>query len=460
MPAESRLLRRQLLVWLLMPLLVLLAADALVSYFVAVRFSNRAYDRALEEVAAELSLHVVAGAGGLAFDLPESAQRVLLADPQDRVWFQVIDRDGAHIAGEATFPPTSGARGKHVFDAMIGGEPVRVVQVEVAHDAGVRPASIVRVAETLNKRSALAREILISVVVPQLALVAIAVGIVWVGVSRGLAPLERLRYAIASRGHTDLRPLEEAAVPGEVRPLVHAMNDLMRRLDTALTLQSRFISDAAHQLKTPVAGLRAQLELILRESDPARMREALSRQYIGVERLARLVAQLLSLARNEPEAARALAMATVDLNGLALEGTMDWVPEALKKEIDLGFEGCDAPVLVHGDAGRLRELLDNLLDNAIRYSPPGGRVTVRVFDAPRPTLAVSDDGPRIPVAERRRVFERFHRLLGSQADGSGLGLAIAREIAHLHGADITLDDDADGIGNTFSVGFPQAPAAP
>ncbi len=454
MPPESRPLRRQLLGWLLVPLLLLLAADALVSYFVAVRFSNRAYDRALEEVAAELSLHVVAGANGLRFDLPEAAQRVLLADPEDRLWFQVSDRNGARVAGEAAFPAAARGRGARVFDATINGEAVRVVQLEVAGDAGVRPASVVRVAETLHKRNALAREILASVVLPQLALVAIVVAIVWVGVSRGLAPLERLRYAIASRGHTDLRPLEEASVPGEVRPLVHAMNDLMRRLDSALTLQSRFIADAAHQLKTPVAGLRAQLELLLRENDPERMREALSRQYIGVERLARLVAQLLSLARNEPEAARALAMTAVDLNGLALEGTMDWVPEALKKEIDLGFEGRDAPVLVHGDAGRLRELLDNLLDNAIRYSPPAGRVTVRVFDAPRPTLAVSDDGPRIPLAERRRVFERFHRLLGSEADGSGLGLAIAREIARLHGAEIVLDDDTDGVGNTFSIGFP------
>ncbi|GIX26833.1 MAG: hypothetical protein KatS3mg123_0714 [Burkholderiales bacterium] len=240
----------------------------------------------------------------------------------------------------------------------------------------------------------------------------------WNGVQRGLAPLETLRQAIASRSHVDLRPLPEGGVPGEVQPLVHAMNDLMHRLDHALTLQSRFIADAAHQLKTPVAGLRAQLELMLRETDPQRLREGLSRQYVGVERLARLVSQLLSLARNEPEALRTVRLQPVDLSDLALQSTMDWVPEALKKEIDLGFEGlrsrpCWSTAIQRAGCGSCST---TLLDNAIRYTP-AGRAGSRCgcTIAPRPS-----GGGRATTGRASRwrsggaSFERFHRLLGSR----------------------------------------------
>ncbi|HYD07930.1 MAG TPA: HAMP domain-containing sensor histidine kinase, partial [Reyranella sp.] len=226
------------------------------------------------------------------------------------------------------------------------------------------------------------------------------------------------------------------------------------RLDRALTLQARFIADAAHQLKTPIAALRAQLDVALREPDPVRLREAVEASYPGLERLSRLASQLLSLARNEPEAAGAVRFESLDLNVLGLQVATQWVPEAIKRDLDLGFEAAPAPVLVRGDAGRLRELLDNLLDNAVRYSRAGGRITVRVTAAPAASLEVSDDGPSIPPEERERVFERFHRLLGTSRDGSGLGLAIAREIAALHGARITLRDDADGVGNAFAVSFP------
>lgn len=462
MATNRPLLRTKLLWWLLVPLIALLALDALVSYFAAVRFSQRAYDRSLAEIARELALHVVQRDGRVVFDLPEPAQRVLLTDPSDTLYFRVVAADGKGLAGDErlgqpfTFPRSG--HGQAFFDASIDGVPVRVAAREVLQPGGSVPIATIIVAETGTKRGELTREILLSVLLPQLLLIAIAGLLVWNGVQRGLAPLGALRQAIASRSHLDLRPLPESGIPGEVQPLVQAMNDLMRRLDHTLTLQSRFIADAAHQLKTPVAGLRAQLELMLRESDPQRLREALSRQYVGVERLARLVSQLLSLARNEPEALRTVRLEPVDLNALALETTMDWVPEALKKDIDLGFEGLERPLVIHGDAARLRELFDNLLDNAIRYSRQGGRVTVRVHDQPRPAVAIHDDGPRIPVEERRRIFERFHRLLGNSADGSGLGLAIAQEIARIHGAEITLADDADGVGNTFSVSF-KAPAS-
>jgi len=240
-----------------------------------------------------------------------------------------------------------------------------------------------------------------------------------------------------------------------VRPLVDEVNELMARLGKTFDFQNRFVADAAHQLKTPVSGLKAQIELALRESDPERVRHSLAQLYISADRLSRLVRQLLSLARNEPGALDTVQLQPLDLNAFALEVSMDWVPHAIKRNIDLGFEGVEQPLVIDADRDRLRELINNLIDNAIRYSQPGGRVTVRAGRTPAGhcKLAISDDGPSIPVAERQRIFERFHRLLGTQEDGSGLGLAIVSEIATLHGASIELEEDVDGVGNTFSVFF-------
>jgi len=457
--SNRQLLRRQLLTWLLVPLFLLLSTDTFISYWVAVSFSQRAHDRTLVEIAREVSLYLRrANGGALALQMPAEARRLLLNDPVDRVYFQVAAPDGRAVAG-SSLPapdrkPTPSAR-EVIYDARANGDPVRIVELTLDADAiSGRPAAVVRVAETMDKRNNLAREILLSVVIPQLLLILIAGIVVWIGVVRGLAPLQRLQRSLASRSHLDCSPVSEEGVPGEVRPVVHSFNELLARLNRVLTHQSRFISDAAHQLKTPIAALSTQYQVAMRERDPERMRLAIERLSPMLERLSRLVSQLLSLARNEPEAVPTVAMDWLDLNALALEAATDWVPEARKRRIDLGFEAAAAPVMVRGDAGRLRELLDNLLDNAIRYTAEGQNVTVQVTGGAAPGVAINDDGPSIPPHERERVFERFHRLLGSSQDGSGLGLAIAQEIARLHGARIDLSEDTDGIGNTFAVSFP------
>jgi two-component system sensor histidine kinase TctE len=459
MPPSQPLLRNQLVTWVLAPLLLLLAADTFVSYRVALSFAQRAYDRSLVEIAREISLHLHGADGRVELDLPEEARRVLLSDTADRVWFAVATRDGRVLAGDDIPPAAHGARGapqsEAFYDARVEGAPVRVVEVQVAADASSgRPGALVRVAETEAKRNGLAREILASVIVPQLLLIVIAGAVVWVGVVRGLSPLERLRGALAARSHRDRSPVAAHDVPGEVMPLVDSINELLARLDKALTLQSRFIADAAHQLKTPIAAVRTELELAQRQGDPAQARQSIASAHAGLERLSRLASQLLSLARNEPEAAGAVQLAALDLDALVLEVAKEWVPAALRRDIDLGFEPSGQATRVRGDAARLRELLDNLLDNAVRYTRDGGRITVRVTAAG--IVEVSDDGPSIPPSERVRVFERFHRLLGNSKDGSGLGLAIAQEIARIHGTEILLREDADGIGNTFSVALPRA----
>lgn len=463
MPDRPAFLRKQLLVWLFVPLSALLVADAVVSYWVALSFSQRAYDRSLVEIARDLTLHLRPQPGGIALDLPEAARRVLFSDPDDAIHFEVSTEDGKLAAGErlpaAPHDTEADQRRERLYGAEVTGMPMRVVELRT--EVGSAPNAsrmIVRVAETQHKRTGLAWEILLSVLIPQILLILIAGVVVWIGVVYGLAPLSRVQEAVALRSARDFRPVELGGVPGELRPLVQSINELLERLEAALTLQSRFIADAAHQLKTPVAALQAQLELAARENDAERIRENLRRACTGLDRLSRLVSQLLSLARNEPQATPAVQLVALDLNALTLEATTRWVPEALKKRIDLGFEGIETGVMVHGEPGRLHELLDNLLDNAVRYTHEGGRVTVCVSDDDAPTIAINDDGPSIPAEERERVFQRFHRLLGSPRDGSGLGLSIAQEIARLHGATISLRDDADGIGNTFSISFPPAAA--
>jgi two-component system sensor histidine kinase TctE len=454
MPGRPPLLRSQLLLWLLVPLFVLLLVDSLLSYGVAFEFSRRAYDRSLLEIARDISLHLRRDAAGVSLELPPEARSILLEDSDDRIYHAVGRAGAAVLAGDA-IPPRPDADGSEAtesfYDAEVRGAPVRVVELQVAATGGGAPAAVVRVAETLNRRNALAREILLAVILPQALLLLVAGAIVWVGVTRGLAPLERLRRAVAARSHRDWSPVAADDVPGEVRPLLQAIDELVAKLDRALTLQNRFIADAAHQLKTPITVLKANLELALREGEPERARQALEAAHAGLERLSRVVSQLLSLARNEPEGARGTVLAALDLNAVALESASAWVPAAIKRGIDLGFEAAPAAVPIRGDAARLRELFDNLIDNAVRYTLENGRVTVRVFADP-PALHVDDDGPRIPAAEREAVFERFHRLLGNPRGGSGLGLAIAQEIARAHGAAITLSDD--GAGNTFRVSFP------
>jgi two-component system sensor histidine kinase TctE len=434
------------------PLCLVLLVDVVGSY-VAVRAIVRSiYDGELAEIARELVLHVAADGARAAFNLSSDAERTLLLDQYDQVYYSVHSGSGRVVAGRADLPYLPVAPGTLGFsDASYAGAPVRIAVL--ARRVEDHPV-VIEVAETTVKRTLLARKLLLGVALPQVGLIVLAAALVWFGVARGLSPLEHLRRAVASRSHLDMSPIEAPGIPGEVHPFIVAINDLMQRLAGVLDFQARFIADTAHQLRTPVAGLKAHIEVALREKTLSQTRAALAHLYTSAERLSRLVAQLLSLARNEPHSARTDNFAPVDFNKLSFDATTEWVAHAYRKNIDLGFEGADREVTVRGDATRLVELINNLVDNAIRYTPPGGRVTVQVRDEPVPQLVVSDDGPRIPVEERDRVFERFHRLLGTHAEGSGLGLAIVRDIASLHDAKIDLIDDSDGVGNTFIVSFP------
>ncbi len=452
--SKPKPLRTQLLRWLLYPLLALLAIDATVSFGLAGYFSKNAYDKALVEVGHELSLQIRKDQSGISLDLPEVARRLLLQDPQDKIFFELLDGNGSRIAGEEIPRPSRDAKASRnnilLYDAHIDGAPVRVVQLTLEEMSG----ATIRVAETNVKRAEMAQQIIASVLLPQVILVLLVGVLIPFGVLRGLAPLKSLESAIAARSARDRSPLNESNVPTEVVPLVTSMNNLLARLDTVLNAQSRFVADAAHQLKTPVAALNAYVELLERcqnESDRANIINKLGG---AVERMSRVVSQLLALAKNDTNDVQHPNFQVIDLNVLLLEICSDWVPQAIKRGIDLGFESHTDGVFVVGAPDRLNELFDNLIDNALRYSRSSGFVTVRVLATPSPAVSIRDDATTIPETERALIFDRFYRLLGS-GDGSGLGLAIAKEIALMHQANIEIRADAeDNIGNNITVTFP------
>jgi two-component system, OmpR family, sensor histidine kinase TctE len=239
-----------------------------------------------------------------------------------------------------------------------------------------------------------------------------------------------------------------------VRPLIGAVNDLLERLQQVMQAQKRFVADAAHQLRTPFAGLKTQVELALRENDEARKQHALQHMLTSTRHGTRLVNQLLALARNEPGGQGDETFARLELTQLAQECAMQWVPMALEKNIDLGFEGVAAQAWIRGDGVSLTEMLGNLIDNAIRYTQAGGHITISVVaEQGRVELRVEDNGPGIEQPHRERVFERFYRVLGSGQSGSGLGLAIVAEVVKRHGAEIVLEHGSEGPGTRISIHF-------
>ena len=447
---SERSLRANLLRMLLPPIAAVLALGAVVAYFPSIEPATEAYDQALVDVGVSLGSYIRGSQAGYRFDLPPAVEQVLRRDRFDTVYYRVISPGGQDIAGEAGLPgppPEKDAReGLVRYDTRVRGDDVRAVSVQAPCG---RSTCTVLVAETTVKRSRLAREILVSSLFPELLIAAATLVIVWFGVKRGLRPLARLSEEIKARSPGDLRPIE-AAGPEETRPLVAALNGLLNEVAQASRSQQRFLADAAHQLRTPLAGLQAHTELALAQPLPEACRAQIEQVHEATIRTARLANQLLALARAEPGARGAAA--ECDLKALAGASADEWVHQALARELDLGFELEAAPV--RGDPLLLREALANLVHNAIAYSPPGGRITVRTGkrDA-RSFVEVEDDGPGIPPGERARVLERFYRVPGTPGTGSGLGLAIVHEIAAGHGASLTLGEGAQGRGCRVGITF-------
>lgn len=465
-------LRRQLLLWLLVPQLVLWGVGAVVTYHVALRYANEAMDESLALATRALARQIRPLGQGLLIDFPRAAQDILQADPKDPFYYMASSPPGQFILGFPQMPalPPGVPReiGRTVlYDAQMRVDAadappitVRVAALMLDHggDGAARAPMLVQVARSSANREGMARRILVDTVLPLSGLIVLMTLIVGAGIRAGLAPLSRLRAMVEGRGPQDLTPLSLEASPLEVRALARAINELLAAVQRNLVAQRRFLHDAAHQLRTPLAGLKSQTELALAEAvDPAQ-RARLQRVHESAARSAHLVSQLLALARAEPEAASAAGRTELDLHAVAQAVTAEWVPRALQAGVDLGFDDrTGGPCPVVGTPLLLREALANLLDNAIRYAGRGAVVTVSVRgEADAVVLDVDDDGPGLAPALRESVFSRFVRGT-EQGSGCGLGLAIVREIAERHGGSAALVD-RPGPGLTVRMRLPRMSA--
>jgi two-component system sensor histidine kinase TctE len=443
----ARSLRAHLLRLLLPPIAALLAVGAVVAYYPSLEPATQAYDQALVDIGLAIGSQVRVTETQYRFELPQAVDQVLRTDRFDRIFYRITSPSGIEIAGDPELPPPPSDQIAH--NTMYDGRQVRVVTVQSPCGSSI---CTVLVGETTLKRQRLARDILLQSLFPELLIALATLVIVWFGVKRGLEPLARLSEEIKARSAGDLRPIDAAGAPQETRPLVGALNGLLEEVSAASRSQQRFLANAAHQLRTPLAGLQAHTELALAQPMPDACRTQLEQVHRATMRTGRLANQLLALARTEPGARSATA--AVDLKGIVGGEADAWLRQSLTRDIDLGFELDPAPV--QGDALLLREALSNLVHNAIEYSNRGGRVTVRTGRRNgHAFLEVEDDGPGIAAEERERVLERFYRVPGTPGTGSGLGLAIVREIAASHAASLFVADGTAGgcrVGITFPHG--------
>jgi len=437
---KQRSLKTEILLRLAVPLIFFISVESVLSYFVTLHHVDVAYDRWLLDSARSLTQEIKVRDGKVIVELPPAALEIFKWDESDKTYFKIISEEQGMLTGDKFVPEpfdveTDWTRPVY-FDDEMYGEPVRVVSMLIAPEHASEKV-FVHVAETLNKRRNMMMDILLADLVPQMALVFLAGIYLVAGVKRGLQPLHVLADEIAQRSSRDLRPIPEQHVFLEVRALTDTINDLLERLGSAIATQQRFIANAAHQLRTPLAGLKLQVERAQREQDLPAMKPALMHIQGCADRMSHLTTQLLILARSEPIDGD-YELRPVDLCKLAKDTCMDWVPKALQRHMELSFEGAKRALYVRGDEVLLRELLANLLDNAICYGHDRGNIIVKVQSYPSPCLIVEDDGPGIPELEMGKVFERFYRIPGSPGDGCGLGLAIVKEIADLHKAQLEL----------------------
>ncbi|MCD6734186.1 MAG: sensor histidine kinase N-terminal domain-containing protein [Burkholderiaceae bacterium] len=473
-PHEQRSLFGEILDWMFAPLLLLWPLSVAVTFLVARSLADAPFDRSLSDRTLVLLEHVkTAAVAPAAEPLAVTATHLLQGNEDGRVYFQVLEIDGTLIAGDADFPRPRLYDFPEVGRVKLRNAIMHGTELRVAYSHLLKPSAagelsgrwmLVQVGETLERRSQLANEIIKGVIFPQFLILPLALGLVWFGLSRGLAPLQSLQHRIRARRPDDLSPIDPRGAPEEIAPLVDAFNDLLARQALSLNAQKRFIADAAHQMKTPLAGLRTQAELAMRETDPKQLQRSLMQLVRSAARTAHLVSQLLALARTE-NLRDAAAMEPLDLRRLVRTLASEWADEALKRHVDFGVEDDETAAPISGQPILLRELVANLIDNALRYTPERGVVTVRTFaNADEVVLEVEDDGSGIPASERAMVFERFYRMPGAPGDGSGLGLPIVREIATQHGARVEIDDGiawpaerGHGAGTRISVRFPRLP---
>jgi two-component system sensor histidine kinase TctE len=439
--------RQVLLVWLLSPLLLLYSLGGFADYLIVLPKTSASADRSLLDIALALAQTAQSPSN------PQDPRPVRTEEEPVSVHFLITDADNRFIAGDREFPRPPSARADNplFYENELKGKRFRAVALRLA---GSKTGWRILVGKELLSPAQKLSEVFIKIIIPEIFFALIAVYFVFLGIRRGLAPLEELRREIASRSYEDLSPIREEQAPVEMQPMVHAINDLLGKLKTSLKAQKQFIAFAAHQIRTPLAGLKMQVELASQNRNPEEWPNILNQLKTAADRTTHLANQILTLARTESDFNLKDKMQPADLKAVAQSVANEWVPRALVKNIDLGFSL--EPVWVQGELRLLRELLVNLIDNAVHYTPSGGHITIRThIEQGAGLLEVEDNGPGIPEAQRQQVFIRFYRLDENTANnGCGLGLAIVKEIADLHNAEVEIKTPAHGQGTLVCVRFP------
>jgi two-component system sensor histidine kinase TctE len=448
----SSSISRQLVFWLAVPLMLLALCGALVHYFNNVAPGVISSDKRLREAANALMAHVQIKDGRATLDTASDAAPKLPSP--DTIRYALRDQQGRLLAGTAQLPAVAMNSDTSQLFAMsqINGRSQRTLTTRFDTQAGVID---ITVADARAADEPAARYGLMSTLLWDFVQLDVTLVLVWVGIQLGLRPVKRLREQIAARSPRDLRSIDEAAVPREIAPVVVTLNRLFDALRSSVQSQQQFIANTAHQLRTPITGLQAQLDLLLAEpaAEPVKNRLLTLRE--GTRQLAHSANQLLALARADPAVNLTTKTQTVALDVSVGEVVAKFYDRALQVNIDLGVEA--QKVSIAADPSLIDDLLSNLVDNALKYTPAGGSVTVRTgLQDGRPYLSVEDTGPGIPLAERQRVRQRFYRLPNSPGHGSGLGLAIVDEIATLYGASVAISDRAAGPGALIVLQFPAA----
>ena len=458
-------LRRTLLLVLVPGLLLVGGAEVWQTWRTAVGAANAAYDRSLLGAIKAVDANISTVSGGLGVELPYRMLEFFELTASGRVNYQVATEDGLVEIGNADLPPPPRVlvTGRPQFlDASYFDEPVRVGSYSRVLDpplagqtAGQRV--VIQIAETLESRQAFTRALVLEAVARDLLLLAVAIGLMTLAIGWALRPLTRLRNEVEARSALDLTPIVPIGIPADVLPLVEAINHHVERSRQQTQARQRFVDDASHQLRTPLATLTTQVGFALREANPAHQHEALIAIKAQLEETVRQTNQMLALARFD---SAGLRPEILDASELVEKTTREWWMEAREHGIDLGFEPDSEPLRVLGEAALLKEAMSNLLHNAIRYTPRGGQVTVQLtHSAGKGVITVVDNGPGMPLEELARAGDRFFRGSNASQPGTGLGLAIVRSIAERHGGELRLGSGANGQGFAVSIVVPLLVAA-
>ena len=448
-PAMSRSLRNQLLAWVLLPLASAVAIDAWLEYRSSVDTASVIQDNMLLGSARMIAEQISFENGAFEHLIPPAALELFESQNADRIYYRVTTGGGHLLAGYTDLPvPKAAASSEspYYFGATMRGEAVRVVAFfqPVIGNPSALPV-VVEVAQTMRGREQLTGKLWLHAVEQQVLILALVAVFILFGLHRGLQPLIRLRNDVRSRQEGSLQPLQNNGVPAELLPLVEAFNDYIARLENYTNRRGIFIQNVAHQLRTPLTVLTTQISDALRAPDKPSADGSLLAARRTLQQTARLVNQFLTLSSAQAFVATRKPMRTQDCCELVQTVLEDLALQAHGKGIDLGFERLGGEAVILADAVALREITMNLLDNAIRYTPENGTVTVRVESgAGKLVLAVEDNGPGVVQENRDKIFERFFRVDGSEAGGSGLGLAIVRELVEQCGGVIRVGTPPHG----------------